>query len=872
MADNLNITTPSKLDIYSKLLDIAENYVGGDDVDYLKTGLFGYITESMAMMIRDSALHKSMLYNESFLNTAIIPESVYNWAKMFNVEVSKASPAYATIKIIIDSESLGSSMNSSDAPYPSIYGIEGNPSNKWLIIDKGNMIIAGEYYFSLEHSILIEKKSNDSNDRKYTAKYITSEPVSTEYQTVNSNVLLPVITNGSNIEITARAYQYRVEKIERQLSSTRMLNKVQLYDFEDQFAAARLVYIENGTTNEQEIKLLYSNIGTSDGEKVAYYSLNSKNQLEITFKGGNDGFIPAANSKLRLYLYTTKGADVPANFSGDAIFRFNDDALRQLPIVVQFSPTTIIGGTDVPSTEKIKQTVIRQLSTCNTIVTENDINNYFSVLTSLLESVNNGKVTFIKTRDDIMKRVFNAYVLLRDGMNEDGTELSGSSSFISKCVPTNTLTVTFPASAFANNQTLVFPKITLDNSTNTYVFNKETNADYYFSPFYIYVSLSPIKKVKYIYNLTDCTSSLSCSEDKIDFGDNYINPISIRLYRGIDGNGAPEKKYSLYVTLSSNFESEANAKTAFENISSTITFSNAGESSTNITINEPESISFDEDSQNITLEYTINVAESEFNFNSNTSDYGTKINISDGINNLNTCSLKESHTVSLKLSKGDSENIYLSDDKLYLFRSLDEIMNSDISVNTKTENSTDNSATLVETITGITVSDIPVVHSSYVSEDTNNKDKFIEQLFTYISLLKENLDRLETSTFFNLKFYNTYGPSYIYNTTTTNIKLELRIHINTNDQTLIDEIKSYVRRSVDKSNDNSAVKISQIVALLGKDETYGQYITYIEFNGLNGTYNQYINKNTGVDETEYPPEWLNISKDDLASIDVVYDA
>jgi hypothetical protein len=73
-----NKITPSKTDIYDKLLTIASKYSDLENDDFLKTGLFGYITESLALIARDSAFHKTMLYNESFLNTAVIPKSVYN--------------------------------------------------------------------------------------------------------------------------------------------------------------------------------------------------------------------------------------------------------------------------------------------------------------------------------------------------------------------------------------------------------------------------------------------------------------------------------------------------------------------------------------------------------------------------------------------------------------------------------------------------------------------------------------------------------------------------------------------------------------------------------------------------------------------------
>ena len=83
---DLNIVSASKQDIYNKFLGLAEHYFG-ENTDFLKSGMMSYITECMASVMRDSAIHKTMLYNESFLNTAIIEKSVYNWAKMFNIEI-----------------------------------------------------------------------------------------------------------------------------------------------------------------------------------------------------------------------------------------------------------------------------------------------------------------------------------------------------------------------------------------------------------------------------------------------------------------------------------------------------------------------------------------------------------------------------------------------------------------------------------------------------------------------------------------------------------------------------------------------------------------------------------------------------------------
>lgn len=832
-------TSPSKLDIYTKLLDIAGKYTDIENTDYLKSGLFGYIAESMAMMIRDSSYHKAMLYNESFLNTAIIPQSVYNWAKMFNIDVAKATPAYATIRITINKDDLESAVQL-ETKNREKYGSDLTVNDNFFIIDKSNMIIAGEYYFSLEHSILVRKVNNS-----YKASYITTENATTNYQEKNTKNL-PIIYNNGNYEIEARAYQYRTVKIERQMSSTRMLNKVQLFNFEDQYAGARLYYKENSISTKKEIALLYSNIGTQGNENVAYYNLNSSNELEIVFKGGSEGFVPSANSRLMLEIYTTKGSNVPNNFTGTAVFKFGtDDELRKYGIVVSFNPTNILGGADVPSVEKIKQTIIKQLSTCNTIVTESDLNNYFEILTSLLESVNDGKVTFVKRRDDILRRVFNSYILLRDGEVDDGSSSETDSSFISKCVPTNTISAYFDASNFIDDYALIYPKITLDANTQQYIGrlnDDSTTSDYYFSPFYIFVTLSPVKKIKYIYNLTDNSSTLNVENDNIIFSNegNYLNPVSCRVFRLLDGSTA-ESQYHFEFKFSSNIETLKG-----ENIKIGVNF---GDTTIVDSISDyDEEYSPDNNILKITANVKLDDTANEFKF----SDKGMKILLAG-----KEC--EESAKIKLTLANTKNEkNVYYTDDSLYLFRSLDEIMLSDISVNTKKE--TLENGTEKTTVTGITIYDIPVVHSSYVNNDHSKQDKFVKQLFTYITLLKENLEKLETSTFFDLKFYNTYGPSQLYNTTTTNVELSLDIYLNSPSNSLREEIRSYIRRAVDKSNENGCLKVSQIISLLSKNETYGQYIDYIEFAGLNGTFSQYIEKNFNSEENvrDYPPEWLNL--------------
>ena len=94
--------------------------------------------------------------------------------------------------------------------------------------------------------------------------------------------------------------------------------------------------------------------------------------------------------------------------------------------------------------QKLKNKIISEISTRDVIVTENDLNNYFLILTALLETINDGSIKFIKKRDDILRRVFGSYILMRDGLDGEGNTVP--SGYVSKVIPTNTIDADFEVS------------------------------------------------------------------------------------------------------------------------------------------------------------------------------------------------------------------------------------------------------------------------------------------------------------------------------------------------------------------------------------------------------------------------------------------
>lgn len=849
MAENIS---PSKKEIYTKLLDIAGNYTDIENGDFLKTGLFGYITESMAMMMRDSTFHKTMLYNESSLNTAMIPKTVYNWAKMFNIEVQKATPAYADIEIIIPVESLLTVMANKELTTADQerYGLKtADVSNgNFIILDKEDPILAGDYYFSLEHSILLKNKVSNGSPG-YSAEYILTEYDSTNYQTINSkrlNVRSSMQDDTKNIIITARAYQYKRTVFNRQITSNSFLNKVQRFEFEDQFCGAKLFYIENG--KNVEVELSYSDMNS--GENTAFYNLSNENELEIKFKTGDNYFSPAQNTTLKVFIYTTKGENVPSTFNGDALMLFSKNDMKSLPMVINFNPTSILEGKNTPTLQNIKETIVNEISTRNTITTKSDLDAFFKVIMKLVRDLNDGRIKFIKKRDDVLKRTYNAYLLVRDMIDDSNSSGNLSSGSISACVPTNTIDVVLnPANSINQTDTnnnfykFKYPKFIqgINDNKVIYTYSSTTENYNYFSPFIILISTSPVTYVKYLYDLVNNTDNLLYSENsevsQFESKGYYLEPISISFKKSANDIFS-SNAYNLVLKFKSNVELNKNNLTGNIKIKenefsiSDITSESIDTNTYNISIK----VNF---SGNLSINNKTGVVSLELSNNSKNITFSSKEKLTVDLSGLNysASNLEGQNSLSVQ--------VYTSESNITFFYELDDIMESSIVI------SKDNNNTLYS------VKDVPVISSDF---KISNYNGFTKQLFTYIDKLKEYNSKLETSTFFSLKFYNTSGISYLYDTMKTNIDLDLIITLTEDNEALKTEIRSYIRKAIDKMNDNEQISVSNLISLLLNSNTYGKYISYIEFVGLNGTFNQTILKRdiSEKEEEQYTPEWINL--------------
>lgn len=904
MANTLDTISSSKSSIYSKLLNLAANgnYINDPaNTDFLKAGLFGYVTESLAMIIRDSAFHKTMLYKENYLNTAIMPKSIYNWAKMFNVDVITARPSIRTATFKIDLASVESAIMKTNtvtkvAQYKEKYGVE--EQGQFMIIDKSNPIIAGSTYFSLEHSIQIYKNTN--RNKSYVVRYCLNEKEKTtefaKYPTavLNSNV----VTSSDGITylvFEAKIAQYRTQVINRTITTSSFLDtKVHNFNYIGQVCGMNLKYTKNNKSSN--VDLYFSNIDTSDrfndtNNLTAYYSLIDDSNVEIKFYSNNQTGLPQAGGSLDLKLFITDGAAGNITYTGDAIFTIQQEDLKNLAFTVGLNQILTSGITQA-SLGDLKNTIINKISAHNTIITENDLNLWFQVQSTLLENINNSLITFRKAKDNILKRTFDSFLLLRDGllyastMSGDNDEIQekyqkAASSYISNVIPTNTIDLTILPPKKDNNEGdellikngtfMLTPEHLINyvpyNNTSQGKFVVNAASGYtqndltYVTPFYIKVDIGDYLKSSYYYLDTnqEVAAHLNTSESNNITALFFPTTTKIQSMRHADGI-----IYSLEFYVSSNID-----LSTLNNVRSSLVISNNKNSSgTSVALLEKlkiEKISDNESDSEVAVNNYKIIVPLKLKDIVDSFDL-TQLSTTHGENDTAQINLFEKTSFKLKIHLQDNSNtieaVIGTEEPLTIFSSIDDVMNSDVEYTYKINEGK-------KYISSITLKGVPVV-ASYWYNSTINKEYFIQQLMLFIEMLKENTSVLETNTFFNIKFRNTYGISNYFDSVNTNVRLELVIHLKGDyiasvggsdssefEEILMNEIRDNVRILVDQSNSRGSLKVSEIIMLL--QSKYNDYIDHIDFKSLAGSFRQYMTKIESGDSTlKYPLEYYSL--------------
>lgn len=854
---------------------IGPKYFPEDVIEGYNVGLLGYSLELMTNTTEDIFNTVPIVANEMFPNLAQMPNSIYNYASLFQEVNLLATPAVMECILLLPMDSL---------IQHSTYGSDS--SYKQFILDQRTIVHVAEHRFMLDYDILITL-------RPYRKEYIITCSYLREYNNAMSNVINPYIKyqkynyNGTKY-IALLVKMRRCDKFEY---NTRIINNDRInvatiqVPFTDQLAGFEVFYRES---SDHKFTQLQKRIVNSKAIKdpFCYYKLKNDKTLELSFTTRENYFKPIFNSELKVEYYTTTGTE--GNFdlyTGTEVEvyrnyeKYENNARVPVIAITESASTT---GKNTPNLLELRDRVADCFATVDSYTTESDLQRHFNSF----DIENDVKINFIKKRDDIFDRLYTSFSLTKDSYGS--------------YYKTNTLQLKIYASQFdhqfeQSDRKLLKPSnvfVYEGSSTNKMIkLDKEEVVDLSFSNKFVYqnpflMTVTNNGMVGYYLNNIN---------DKIQLDYEYVNDSSmvqficnnLYVYRSsLKGDNTYKFKVHLTATdmdIESPMIDEFGNDTGRVRVVLSFLFKNGKEAG----YIECTKTHFEQEG----LKYIFEGEITTDDFISDTETirlYGLK-DMNDGSDRVTMVPMTE-----LKM------NVYTffeyeNGNTLHNYTHLPGFENTTMTNKYSTEE------TKVELVTPLSmlkshmswekdeygasyilIKDVPVMKwkEQVTDEDIIEFDRFMSLLSAQYDYMNEIMSKKTNNYSIDMKFYNTFGRSNnfvvgddqeILNHVNCTLELKVYPHVKSEGPQLVQDMKMFIKEYFEEVNkdSNEGIFISNLIQEL--ENTFSG-IRYLKFVSLNGYDNDCQSiENTAVDVTTlkkedritFVPEYLNIELEDI---------
>ena len=875
---------------------LGKKYFPDVELAALNVGELGFVLEQMANITEDSFNTSSIMLHEAFPNKAVIPESIYSHAAVFQLDNVFASCGECTFLILLQQSDVKE------------YGIT-DGTKKRFYIDKNTIINVEDVPFTFDYDIEITSREtyvNGVTEYDYSAKYVIED--NNSISSVNDPYLkLTELRNGALL-LQATLHQVtRTEITEPIIGNSRINYPVVNFQFENSLAGFDIFYKSPSSDKwEQLTKLIKFSLPIE--QKFCYYKLKDDQTIEISFSVNDRYFQPEFNSELKIVMYNTLAAE--GNFdmyTGTKIdFQFfNDKYPYNRKIVMAVKPMTeCVGGADRLSLESLQALTVEAYSSATEISDDNDVMQYFYDYKYRYGN----EIYVIKRRDDITERIFSAFLLLK---NDD------------YIFPTNTMNMSLLESDFDSvddnhNRFTLKPGhvfVYKEGETNTVrmlpgtmsydtdiVAELMNEYDFvYTNPFLISLNKSP-NAIGLYKSIVSQTANLDYISSNPDIFTQFITS-KIHIKRDLEST--PRYKMSMSILPSVTLSPEDLASKYINNFNSNednyvrIIVGLIGKDGMErgyiellpeeADSDNPQQIKFSaelytNDRILSTGEFLITNAIKAKDFI--TSEYVT-IPISDQKVNIyilyktggthHTIFEQYDEFVDTGITEFDIANIYSNKDDGLTYIEPMNMMRSTVVFNTV--ESSDG------TVVNSKLSLLPMIKADIVS-DNDNFSVFVDRLSQNYHYIEACLPKLRNNTHIDIKFYNTYGKSKNYfigdnqellDKVNISIKFQVNIVDGTDDIEIRKQLKTFIKEFVEKVNTAGGNDLF-ISNLIREIENNFASVHHLKFEGIDDYSTEYqtislhtpnLNDLSKEERREYVPEILVVNMDSiLLSIDV----
>ena len=864
-------------EIKSRYIDIPE--------DTLMLGVYGYLSSVLSNLMENTTIMASEYSNEAIPTRAKYEKNIIAHALALGINNINATPAQIDMLIGLPEEALVANM-----------------TNNEFTLDKEYIFQIGEreaYPFLLDYDIIIKRSVLPNGSYVYTARYdIDGKNKLAQLQNPYLPAMGAINVSGDRlIALNTTLRQMTHTQIYKKIVVDNPLEtKVLNFSFEDQLAFFYVDVVEDGETHYLEP--VYDGLYDYDNsrEYINYMYLDEKN---IRLRFNRDSYQPRENAEVTIHIYTTLGSE--ANFSAtdyEDVMTLTSNRFPYTGMWTLIQATSDAHyGSDKYTIEQLKQIIPQEALSRGSISTYTDLSAAFNRLQIENESC---RLYLLRRVHNQIERIYFTYLLMKYGDNVIPTNTINSS--VSKGMFSTASRDNYsmlPGAKFYSEQGQ--KDATSTTSKDTDELNKMDKAGFlYMCPYLTVLNKSPFY-ISYYVTFMNYTRNLYfefINEDSL------LQFVALNFYVHRDYFTNPDTyKIELHCTQNINsdfqlvtYDDEGNVDECNLTVYAVLYTTNEDDGSiTPYRYLISELIQFNEADAEYILQF-------KFNSNDVISKYGTYMTITSGMYGINsnsqsTASVKPTMYIKFffcaKLDReygryyGDNQTDNLDDiipgldgytlTNVYnagelgidIFYDYSDIQNSYIELNQNEDG-------------GLSyyIYKIPVVRYTWM-----NSEERMRYLFSAIDLRRRYIQNvlflIEDSFGIDYKFFNTYGPSLMYNIENEenidrinlSLKFEIKFQMES-DKVVLQDITNSIKEYIEDINNISDLHIPNLITYI--TNIYREHIVYIKFIALNNYDSLYqsIYKNPEMTddyfvETQTVPEFINVNtlNNDLPDIE-----
>ena len=797
--------SPSVYGAEGAMLDLANHFLEPDSYSTLKSGFLGYVTGAMARVAAEGAYHRNVLWKENFLNTMSLPRSIYNYAKIYEYPVNMASPSSCRILFGMFLDDIRTAI--------------GAESGR-LVIERGQQVVMDGVPFVLAGRVVLDVLDQG----RISANYDASEmdfPLAGNTTYIRTYSLPQPTGSGGEVRtliyMELYAHQATARRSEFRVVSSNVVEstyfKVNVPDGEH-LCGFTVRYRGSADSEWTDLPAYFNESVIPDDPMYCFYSFTDEQELEIYFPSVANGFRPAYNSALRVDFLTTTGSAGNFQFSGIPTAVIGS-IQRPIPVVVELV-THPAGGRDMETLMEVKKGILNKILLRRNIVIERDLVDYLQVSVDKTR-VNDSRVSFIKRRDDIQKRLFSAFLLVRDSAG--------------RVVPTNTAAIDLEVADLESRGRALPPGTLVMYDRRNQIYRllgpgeypdrmaNDVNSFLYCVPYLMAFRMRPFPRLVYYRNAVAEDATLNTTPGEVATADSFLaNSVTVRRVSSM------EDSYQIDVAVSSNLGNDAlHSKCLMllrlaDAAGNELGYLEASHvSGTNIFRGAVfTDDAFDDESRLILRDSLWRVGESAVRS-------GVPIPEDVRINIELLYNTEDQNASAGSITRGGQTfhivRRFSTVDFVKFYESLEQVMYGNMHVTSAGT---------------FHCEGVPLVGASFFLNPQEGQE-ITKIIGSYHTAIRDVFDLLHNNTSVDVKLYRTYGPSSTFSVDRTNISLALDVHPRgraTEElrKRVVDETVAFVVECNDK--DRARFSVSNLLARL---ESRIPDIAYIRFVGLNGS-------------------------------------